>query len=691
MAEGERRSVVDERRYAIVTKESIVMMAESGGHDDIDDTIAGILGEDVSYRLREITQKSAQFMRHARRKRLHTDDFNKACRHSDIQPVHGHGSSETPAPFHHIKTDIGESIHFTDDPELNLANVAVNDYMPKQLGDTTIKVHWLAVEGVQKTAQNPQGNKVEASGTLMKYFDKITQAVLGLDSEMMKTALSDLRTNANISTLLPHFVSFVANGVKTVSHDLRQLSQLLYMIQSLVYNSALFLEAQPFLAQLIQGIEYCLLQPFTDNGSSTCDQWSLKDYAARLLSHVISVWGNSVNHLERFTEKTLRETLYDHNKPYAAHYGAIMGLLYLGSENIERVVLPHLGMYWPYLMSGLNKSRPETSELQHSASMVYGALLLSVEHVLRKYIKQFKDQHLPGKTKTSNDSVCIPQPPKVKGQGLSSSCGFMSMFDKSPVTFYIEMLEYFGDSLTLRLPEILELRRDVFKPAPREIKTFLTDTESQKSGEELLAELEEQVKQEQEEKKLRHQESYLKVKQELELKERSVRYKREHECRQADRRQQLQIAQQRQIISAAGDSDAEIDVEGDNDKSDNSFQSEKSEEDLAADMSLAVKSSIGEPGQGIKLTFTKRPKLTQFSGDSPFSDYGDYREKESKHSRKRKHSSLSPDLDISNYETGPSSFSHLGLYSSEGEGSSDSSVGRKSLTMKFKKKDNYPE
>ena len=56
MAEGERRSVVDEKRYAIVTKESISMMAESGGHDDIDDTIAGILGEDVSYRLREITQ-----------------------------------------------------------------------------------------------------------------------------------------------------------------------------------------------------------------------------------------------------------------------------------------------------------------------------------------------------------------------------------------------------------------------------------------------------------------------------------------------------------------------------------------------------------------------------------------------------------------------------------------------------------
>ena len=30
-------------------------------------------------------QKSAQFMRHAKRRRMNIDDFNKACKHSDIQ------------------------------------------------------------------------------------------------------------------------------------------------------------------------------------------------------------------------------------------------------------------------------------------------------------------------------------------------------------------------------------------------------------------------------------------------------------------------------------------------------------------------------------------------------------------------------------------------------------------------------
>jgi len=52
----EKRIVTDERRYAIISKESVKLMADAGGHEDTCDSVAGILGEDASYRLREITQ-----------------------------------------------------------------------------------------------------------------------------------------------------------------------------------------------------------------------------------------------------------------------------------------------------------------------------------------------------------------------------------------------------------------------------------------------------------------------------------------------------------------------------------------------------------------------------------------------------------------------------------------------------------
>ena len=56
MAEERRLVSSDEKKYAILTKESIKTMAEAAGHADIPETVTGSLGEDVSYRLREITQ-----------------------------------------------------------------------------------------------------------------------------------------------------------------------------------------------------------------------------------------------------------------------------------------------------------------------------------------------------------------------------------------------------------------------------------------------------------------------------------------------------------------------------------------------------------------------------------------------------------------------------------------------------------
>ena len=50
------RKVSEERRYAILPKQSIKAFAEAAGHRDIPDDVAYMLAEDVVYRLREATQ-----------------------------------------------------------------------------------------------------------------------------------------------------------------------------------------------------------------------------------------------------------------------------------------------------------------------------------------------------------------------------------------------------------------------------------------------------------------------------------------------------------------------------------------------------------------------------------------------------------------------------------------------------------
>lgn len=54
--EEKKTAVVDDKRYAIITRESIKMMAESVGISELCDEAAAMLCEDVSYRLKEATQ-----------------------------------------------------------------------------------------------------------------------------------------------------------------------------------------------------------------------------------------------------------------------------------------------------------------------------------------------------------------------------------------------------------------------------------------------------------------------------------------------------------------------------------------------------------------------------------------------------------------------------------------------------------
>lgn len=59
-------------------------------------------------------------------------------------------------------------------------------------------------------------------------------------------ALRDLRSNPNISAVLPYFIGFVSSGVKLVSHDLTQLNKLLNTVHALIHNESLYLGPKPY-------------------------------------------------------------------------------------------------------------------------------------------------------------------------------------------------------------------------------------------------------------------------------------------------------------------------------------------------------------------------------------------------------------------------------------------------------------
>lgn len=73
-----------------------------------------------------------------------------------------------------------------------------------------------------------------------------------------------------------------------MSHDLEQLNRLLHVARSLIQNP--FLSLGSYARSLIGSVLYCALEPLAASINPLNDHWTLRDYAAMLLSRIFW-WG----------------------------------------------------------------------------------------------------------------------------------------------------------------------------------------------------------------------------------------------------------------------------------------------------------------------------------------------------------------------------------------------------------------
>ncbi|KAI0215764.1 Histone H4 [Lamellibrachia satsuma] len=627
MTEGKRPP--DEKRYALMSRQSIRAFAESVGITDVSDEVASILQEDVIYRLREVIQNSCQFMRHARRKRLTCSDFNKALRNVDVQPIIGHGSSETCLFQQAKETDL----YFLEDADVNLASLASSKIVPTHLGCTTVKAQWLAAEGTHKGTGLPHGVPGRVNGKavrgvsadLLAYYNNITKAILGTDVQLMKLALTDLRINTKISPLLPYLINFVSNGVKTAIHDIRQLTKLLHTVRAVIGNPSLYLEPQPYLELLLQTVLYCLLEPVSIN--PLYDDWTHRDYAARLLTQIIRDWDSSLNQLKQQTLSALQEVLYDLARPFSSHYGAILGLTAVGAQAVEDVLLPHLPTYWQHLLAVMEGVSYASAQRKADAFQVKGAIQLAAECIIctrGSHLLRCQDMPPGAATDTArklppeaaaggnrsppvretaaNPSTSTPMKPGNQPSDQEDPAwSAMQLTDQNdligPVItlpentnpyqvlaeLYAELYEYCGDGLAGKLPIHSVMNRDL--PRKKEVHVTFEDEHSHKTGEQLLQE-------------------FLDMPYPVAM----------------DTTQVGEAKSENQSADGTVE-DMDYDVKSErSEPSERSSRSERSHSDeslsfLGDDADLTVKATVSDPSLGIKLTITKRPKIKPPSPD----------------------------------------------------------------------------
>ncbi|KAI0917176.1 hypothetical protein AcW1_007560 [Taiwanofungus camphoratus] len=367
-------------------------VAESLNITSLSDTVASALASDVEYRIHQVVEEAARFMRHAGRTTMTTSDIDQALRVLNIEPLYGHFPHNPPTfrralPFPQLPS--AGSVYFVEDEEIDFDRVLREEKitMPKGVNWTA---HWLAVEGVQplipenppaipkdtdpelaaklaspsrpstvfpptppssdrpspvQTAKKQQQQQQQLakqvlSRELQLYYTRLTSALLppsASDPAKRTAALASLRHDAGLQALLPYLVRWVGEGVVGAlkggvqsEEEGKVLEVLLDVIGALLDNTTLFVE--PYLHQLLPPILSILLHSSLPSSHATY----LRISASQILSHLLTHYSTTYPSLPPRIMKTLLLALIQPGKSRGTREGAIRGLVGVGKEAVRK-------------------------------------------------------------------------------------------------------------------------------------------------------------------------------------------------------------------------------------------------------------------------------------------------------------------------------------------------------------------
>ncbi|KAK4535352.1 hypothetical protein CDCA_CDCA04G1377 [Cyanidium caldarium] len=302
-------------------------------------------------------------MRHSKRRRLTVADVAAALRLRNVEPVYGFSSNE-PLPFVRTQGDV----FFVDDEEVDLRDV-IDGELPRVPLETTMALHWLAINGVQpRTPQNPPAPlsasvatsaepaalassgevhlgvafrprvKHVLSREMQLYYEYALEALAPTsDAAVQNACLASLARDPGLQQLLPYFSAHLFHTVSQNTRNLPQLWLCVRLMRALLENPHFGIEA--YLHQLMPALLTCIVGKHLC-GSPDEDHWALRDDAADLLSMVYRRFGGAYESLPLRITETLRRALTDPARPLPTQYGALVAFRALGPAAWTTYVAP---------------------------------------------------------------------------------------------------------------------------------------------------------------------------------------------------------------------------------------------------------------------------------------------------------------------------------------------------------------
>lgn len=393
------------------------------------DDAARNLAMDVEYRIHEILETAALFMRHSKRKTLASMDLAAALRTLNIEPLYGYDNSQTVLFKQALVGAGGLTLYYIDEHELDFEKI-VNAELPPVPRISSFTAHWLAIEGVQPIVpQNPLPADIKAlpppvrgatssilnndlfssslsatelpestldsshndtslpvrplvrhvlSKELKLFFDKVVAALVSTDPEkdhLKMAALSSLKSDPGLHQLVPYLIQFVAEQITNHLHSIDLLSTMLEVISALADNKTVFLD--PYVHALMPCILTLLLakrlglvvkdKSKSEYNDALRSQMAVREFAAILLRHIVTAYGSSYSTLRPRVTRTLLRALLNPGNPAGTHFGALLGLKNMGGEVVRLVLLGNVRAWWLLVEQDDNFSDFERSVLQNGA------------------------------------------------------------------------------------------------------------------------------------------------------------------------------------------------------------------------------------------------------------------------------------------------------------------------------------
>ena len=138
-------------------------------------------------------------------------------------------------------------------------------------------------------------------------------------------------------------------------------------------NESLYVD--PYIASIVPPVLTCLVSPRLGASSNPLEHYPLRALAASLLGLIAKKYAKSSHILKPRLARTCLKHFLDPNKPFAVHYGAILGIQAVGGREAVRVlIVPNLKDYGKLLQEAIEGGTPAKADAEMTIGAVLGVL-----------------------------------------------------------------------------------------------------------------------------------------------------------------------------------------------------------------------------------------------------------------------------------------------------------------------------